>query len=333
MTRWAVLGSNSFTGSCFIDFLLNQEDTEQVIAFSRGPENTPLFLPYLSHPKRNKVKFIRADINKDLDTLLQNVVEYKPDYFVNFAAQSEVAPSWDNPQHWYQTNVVAMHDLYWRLCKHAPFLKRVVHTSSPEVYGTTEGYIYETAPLNPSTPYAASKAGGDLAMLPLIKNFNFPAVLIRATNIYGKHQQLFKIIPRAAIYALTGQTIELHGGGVAVKSYIHSHDVSSGTYAAAVKGRNGEIYHLSPDEGGISVRDVVTTICKKVDVPFEKATRIVAERLGQDKAYTVDSGKARKELGWKCVITREQGLGEVVDWVRDNLEAIKKQQLGYVHRQ
>src|SRR4029077_17048135 len=129
------------------------------------------------------------------------------------------------------------------------WLKRYVHISSPEVYGTCEGTVKEDAPLNPSTPYAASKASGDLFLWTLVKNFNFPLVMIRATNVYGAHQQLFKIIPRTAIYLKLGKTIELHGGGTAVKSYIHVRDVSQGELLAMEHGRKGEIYHFSPDCG------------------------------------------------------------------------------------
>jgi len=332
MSRYAVIGSNSFTGACFIEYLLNLPATEKILAFSRSLEKTELFLPYLSHPAAHKVTFIQADLNHDLGRVMGVLRDVQPEYLATFAAQSEVGPSWENPQHWYQTNVVSMHALYFGL-KDLGFLKGIIHTSSPEVYGTCEGYIKEDAPMNPSTPYAASKAGGDLALLPLIKNFNLPVRLIRATNIYGKHQQLFKIIPRAAIYILQGKTIELHGGGLAVKSYIHSHDVSHGTYLAMTRGRAGEIYHLSPADGGISVREVVEVICRSLGADFNKVTKVGPERLGQDKAYTIDSTKARSQLGWTDDISRETGITEVVGWVKGNLESILEQPLNYVHKE
>lgn len=330
MSKHVVVGSNSFTGGCYVQYLLDRPETSEVVALSRSPEKSELFLPYLTHSKKNKVRFIQADLNQDLERITSIVREFQPDYISTFAAQSEVAPSWENPNHWYQTNVVAMHAFYFAL-KDFKFIKKVLHTSSPEVYGSCSGYIREDAPLNPSTPYAASKAGGDLALLPLIKNFGLPLVMIRATNIYGKHQQLFKIIPRTAINILLGKQIELHGGGKAVKSYIHSHDVCSGTYAALTRGTAGEIYHLSPKDGGISVKDVVQTICDELGVEFSKAAVAVEERLGQDAAYTIDSTKARTQLGWDDTIDRKDGIQEVVRWVKDNLAEIEKQPLGYVH--
>ncbi len=330
MSKHLVVGSNSFTGSCYVHYLLDQPETTKVLAFSRSPEKSDLFLPYLKHPRKDRVQFIQADLNQDLERMISILREFQPDYVSTFAAQSEVAPSWDNPNHWYQTNVVALHAFYFAV-KEIKSIQKIVHTSSPEVYGSCSGYIREDAPLNPSTPYAASKAGGDLALLPLVKNFELPLVMIRSTNIYGKHQQLFKIIPRTAVNVLLGKQIELHGGGKAVKSYIHSQDVCSGTYAALLRGRPGEIYHLSPKDGGISVKDVVQTICDELGVDFTQAAVSVAERLGQDAAYTIDSTKARKELGWTDTVDRKDGIQEVVRWVKENLSEIEKEPLQYVH--
>src|SRR5581483_11247187 len=100
------------------------------------------------------------------------------------------------------------------------YLGRYLHVSSPEVYGTCEGTVTESAPMNPSTPYAASKASADLLLETFRKQFRFPLLTVRGTNVYGARQQLFKIIPRTVIYLKSGRRIELHGGGKAVKSYI-----------------------------------------------------------------------------------------------------------------
>src|SRR5439155_21267311 len=156
----------------------------------------------------------------------------------------EVGPSWAHREHCFQTNAVAIAAL-GNFLEDQKWLKRYVHISSPEVYGTCEGTVKEDHRMDPSTPYAASKSAGDLMLFTLVKNFDFPLVMIRGTNVYGAHQQLFKIIPRSAIYLKQGRTIELHGGGVAVKSYIHIRDVSRGELAAMEKGRSGQLYHLS----------------------------------------------------------------------------------------
>jgi len=322
-----VIGSNSFSGSDFVDLLL-EEGKYSVVGISRSPEKSVLFLPYKRH-KNPDFKFHRLDMNKDMPKILDLINELEADYVVNFAAQSEVAPSWKNPDHWFTTNAVGITRLANGL-KDMKFLKRYVHISSPEVYGTCEGVVKEDAPLNPSTPYAASKAAGDLSLFTFVKNFDFPLVMIRSTNVYGAHQQLFKIIPRSVIYLKSGKMIELHGGGNAVKSYIHIRDISMGEIMVMEKGKKGEIYHLSPDKG-IAVKDVVRIICEKMGVDFSKATKKVEERLGQDAAYIIDSAKARKVLNWKPQITMEKGLEGVVDWVEKNWEEIKNQPLEYVH--
>jgi dTDP-glucose 4,6-dehydratase len=185
--------------------------------------------------------------------------------------------------------------------------------------------------MNPSTPYAASKAAGDLFLFTLVKNFQFPLVMIRSTNVYGAHQQVWKIIPRTAIYLKLGKTIELHGGGRAVKSYIHIRDISRGELAAMEDGCPGSIYHLSPDHG-YAVRDVVRIMCDLMGQSFEASTVDVEERLGQDAAYVIDSSRARNELGWRPQVAIEKGLAEVADWVTSSWEDIRMESLEYVHK-
>lgn len=323
-----VIGSNSFSGSDFIDLLL-EDPVNEVVGISRSPEKGTLFLPYKRH-KAARFRFEHLDLNKDMPRIHGLLDSFQPEFVVNFAAQSEVAPSWEHPDHWFQTNAVALVHLTNHL-KERKYLKRYVHISSPEVYGTCHGAVTESAPLNPSTPYAASKAAGDLFLFTLVKNFDFPLVMIRSTNVYGAHQQLFKIIPRAVIYLKMGRTIELHGGGAAVKSYIHIRDISQGELAAMEQGPPGSIYHLSPD-GGYSVRQVVKLICKLMDRDFAKATVAAGERLGQDAAYVIDSSKARLELGWKPEVSLQEGLSGVVSWVNENWDTIQREPLEYAHK-
>jgi dTDP-glucose 4,6-dehydratase len=325
----AVIGSNSFSGSDFVDLLLDDAGNE-VIGISRSPEKSALFLPYKKR-QNPAFKFFQRDLNQDMPQLMELLDSFEPEYVVNFAAQSEVAPSWEHPEHWFQTNVVALAKLMNQL-RTRSYLKRYVHISSPEVYGTCIGTVTEAAPLNPSTPYAASKAAADMFLFTLVKNFQFPLIMIRATNVYGAHQQLFKIIPRAAIYIKMGKTIELHGGGKAVKSYIHIRDVSRGELAAMEKGQPRMIYHLSPDRG-YAVREVVGEICKLLGRDFSKATVAVEERLGQDAAYVIDSTRARRELGWSPEVSLKEGVTGVVNWVEENWEEIQRQSLNYVHQE
>jgi dTDP-glucose 4,6-dehydratase len=327
--RVLVIGSNSFSGSDFIDLLL--EDPDYLVAgTSRSPEKTDLFLPY-KRRKGENFQFLQINLNTELDKLDEFMNQFQPEYIVNFAAQSEVAPSWHHPDQWFQTNAIAVTQLA-NLLKDKAWLKKYVHISSPEVYGSScNGSILENGPLNPTTPYAASKAAGDLSLFTYFKNFHLPLVMIRATNVYGPHQQLFKIIPRSAIYLKIGKKIELHGGGEAIKSYIHIRDVSKGELAAMEQGSPGEIYHLSPDKG-VKVKEVVQALCDHFGVSFERTVTTVGERKGQDSAYIIDSSKARKAFGWRPEIKLANGLNLTVNWINAHIEDILKHPLDYVHQ-
>jgi dTDP-glucose 4,6-dehydratase len=323
-----VLGANSFSGQDFVDHLLDDPSYE-VIGVSRSQERGPLFLKYRTRPDLARFRYHRLDMNRDAGDLLALLDREQPAAIINFAAQSEVAPSWDHPEHWFQTNTVALARLVNHL-RRQTYLKRYVHISSPEAYGTCVGRVTEEAPLNPSTPYAASKAAADFLLRTYAAQFGFPLITVRATNVYGARQQLFKIIPRSAIYLKLGRTIELHGGGRAIKSYIHIRDVSRGEKLVLERGRVGHIYHLSPDDG-VEVRTVVRMICERLGVDFARATRAVDERPGQDAAYVIDSAKARAELAWRPTIALDEGLTEVVEWVSQYWSDIAGKPLEYRH--
>ena len=329
MSKYVVFGANSFSGQDFVDLLLDNPDS-RVIGVSRSPERSDVFLKYKSHVNIGNYSYYRLDFNNDMREIISLLDKEEPDFIVNFAAQSEVAPSWDHPEHWFQTNTVALAKMINHLRKR-DYLKRYMHISSPEVYGTCIGNVYENAPFNPSTPYAASKAAADMLLFTFHKQFHFPLVMIRSTNVYGARQQLYKIIPRSAIYVKLGKKIELHGGGAAVKSYIHIRDISRGELAVLNEGQTGQIYHLSPDKG-IAVRDVVRLICESMNKDFSEVTVAVGERPGQDAAYVIDSTKARSELGWRPTITIEEGLSEVIDWINGAWDAIRKEPLEYLHK-
>jgi dTDP-glucose 4,6-dehydratase len=325
----AVLGANSFSGQDFVDLLLD-ESRFQVVGVSRSPERSRTFLRYKLRKDLSAYRYYQLDMNRDMPRILEALDAERPEFIVNFAAQSEVAPSWDHPDHWFQTNTVALAQLVNHLRKQN-YLKRYLHISSPEAYGTCSGNVTEATPDNPSTPYAASKSAADMLLNVYHKQFGFPLVTVRATNVYGARQQLFKIVPRSVIFIKLGKTIQLHGGGKAVKSYIHIRDVSRGELAILEHGNLGQKYHLSPDRG-IAVRDMVELICRNMGKSFATCTETVAERPGQDATYVIDSTKARRQFGWAPKISYEDGLAEVIDWVGANWEDIGRQSLAYEHK-
>src|SRR5262245_34282079 len=191
----AVLGANSFSGQDFIDVLLDNPAYD-VIGISRSPERSKTFLRYKLRRDLTRFRYFQLDFNQHMPEILNLLDKERPTYIVNFAAQSEVAPSWEHPEHWFQTNCVALAKLVNHL-RRRDYVQRYLHVSSPEAYGTCVGRITEDAPLVPSTPYAASKAAADLLLATYHKQFQFPVLTVRATNVYGARQQLFKIIPRS----------------------------------------------------------------------------------------------------------------------------------------
>jgi dTDP-glucose 4,6-dehydratase len=324
-----VIGSNSFTGASFVDFLLGQGC--EVMGCSRSPEPHNAFLPYKwSGTKPGTFRFAQLDLNHDTDGIISAIKQMESPYVINFAAQSMVAESWLYPDQWYETNVVANVRLHEKL-RQLSFIKRYVHVSTPEVYGSCSGNVTETAPFNPSTPYAASRAACDLHLMTFFKNYKFPVVFTRAANVYGPGQQLYRIVPRTVFFIKTGRVLQLHGGGRSTRSFIHARDVADGTWKVAREGQSGEVYHFSTDLY-VSIRELVERICARMGADFNKVVEVVGDRPGKDAAYLLDSTKARKTLSWQDRVTLDQGIDETIAWVNTNLEALKKQPSDYIHK-
>jgi dTDP-glucose 4,6-dehydratase len=325
--RFAVIGSNCFTGSHFVDALLERPESE-VIGISRSPQKSALYLPYLARDL-SRFRFQQGNLVREPAGVVAALDAFRPDVVINTAALSEVALSHDRPLEYFRTNTLGTTELAFQL-KKRDYLKRYVHISSAEIYGSCPSAIPEDAPLRPSTPYAVSKAAADMYLLTLKKNFEFPVTLIRSTNVYGRHQQLFKIIPRTVIYLKQNRTIELHGGGAAVKSFIHIRDVVDGTLKVLEADQPSEIYHFSSRQSD-TIAEVVGLICRLMGRDSAASVRTVGERLGQDARYTLDFTKAKKELGWEPQIPFERGVQEMIAWIESEWSQIQKESLEYVH--
>ena len=330
MSAVLVLGSNSFSGASFVRYLLQQG--LDVIGASRSPEAAEVFLPYkwLTKEQQARFRFVQLDLNHDLDKLEQCIRNQHIQIVVNFSAQSMVGESWDKPDDWMQTNVVSVARLAERL-RHIDFLEKYVHVTTPEVYGSTDGWISEDTPFNPSTPYAVSRAAGDMLFKIYRETFGLPVVSTRAANVYGPGQPLYRIIPRTLFFLLTGRTLELHGGGLSTRSFIHIDDVSTATWKIAQHAPIGALYHISTDRI-IAVKDLVALICEKLHQPFDTHVKVVGERLGKDSAYWLKSTKLRSELGWTDTTSLEQGLDETLAWAKTNLAELSAQPMQYIHK-
>lgn len=325
---YLVIGSNSFTGTAMVEHLLAAG--HDVIGVSRSEE---IALPlrrygWRQHP--GKFEFSRIDLNHDLDALMRLIDGRRPNRIVNFAAQSMVAESWANPDHWMMTNVVSLVRLQERL-RNIDFLDSYVHVTTPEVYGSTQGWVKEDHRFDPSTPYAVSRAAGDFSIMSYVKAYGFPATFTRAANVYGAGQPLYRIIPRTVFFALTGRKLQLHGGGHSVRSFIHAADVADATRRVAEGAPAGGTYHISTTRM-ISIRDVVKLILDGMSLRFEDCVDIVDERRGKDQAYGLDSSKLRSELGWEDRISLERGIDETVKWIMEYREQLEKLPMNYIHK-
>lgn len=326
--RFLVIGSNSFSGAHFCGYLLRHG--HEVIGASRSPEPNSVFLPYRWLADQKRFRFEQVDLNHHLGKLINLVQDFQPEYVINFASQGMVAQSWKTPEHWYQTNVVAQVKLHDQL-RQLPGLKKYVHITTPEVYGSTEGWISENFQFAPSTPYAVSRAACDLHLVSFFKAYQFPVVFTRAANVYGPGQQLYRIMPRAMLFARLGKTLPLHGGGHSVRSFIHIEDVADATHRIALKGKPGDAYHISTNQT-VSIRGLVEQICDLTRVSFENLAEVTEERLGKDQAYLLDSQKIRTELGWQDQISLADGLATTLTWVDDNLSTLKTLPAEYIHK-
>lgn len=325
--RVVVIGSNSFSGASFVRYLL--DSGQEVVGMSRSPEPTQALRPY-AWGNTSGFRFMQLDLNKDLDRMMDAIRTFQPKYVVNFAAQSMVAESWQHPEDWFQTNVVANVKFHDRL-RRCEFLEKYVHVSTPEVYGHCQGSVREDAPYNPSTPYAVSRAACDMSLTSFHKAYGFPVVFTRAANVYGPGQQLYRIIPRTILFIHLGRKLQLHGGGRSVRSFIHIRDVADGTWRVAQHGKPGEVYNLSTHRL-ISIRDLVELICRMMGVSFANHVEMVDERLGKDAAYVLDNAKARETLGWSPTVELEQGIEETIAWVERWSDDLKRQKFDYVHK-
>ena len=324
-----IIGSNSFTGSNFINFVIKKG--YRVIGTSRSKEIDDSFLSYKWTNTKSNFKFFQIDLNKDLNQLIRIIDEFKPKYIVNFAAQGMVAESWLKPTHWYQTNIVSQVALHDEL-RRRPFIEKYTHVTTPEVYGNTENkWTKENLNFQPSTPYAVSRASCDLHLLSFHKAYKFPVVFTRAANVYGPGQQLYRIIPRTILSGLCKEPLQLHGGGVSERCFIHIDDVVEATLDITLKSEPGSTWHISGNEK-ISIKNLVIKICKKLEVDFDEIVNVSEERLGKDQSYLLDSSKLRKILKWEDKINLNDGLDETINWVKKYLSKFKAQSWEYEHK-
>jgi len=330
MHKVIVIGSNSFSGSHFVDLLLKKKF--RVFGVSRSKEYDSVFLPYKKNKNINLFKFYKKNLvnNQDQKFIINLIKKNKINYVVNFASQGMVSESFLNPNDWYQTNTLSQINFFEKLKKIN--LIKYVHITTPEVYGENVSLLNEKTYFNPSTPYAISRACADFHLKAICKYYNFPVVFTRAANVYGPNQQLYRIIPKSIIMMLLSKKINIHGGGKSLRSFVHIKDVSDGYFRVMKKGLIGETYHLSGKEF-ISIKSLVYKIAKLLNKNFYKHTIMDKhERLGKDSSYKLSSKKIYKELGWKAHIKIQDGIIDTINWIKNDFNKLKRKKLEYIHK-
>jgi dTDP-glucose 4,6-dehydratase len=333
MKKVFVIGANSFSGQ---DFVRHVVDSKKYAVYGIYRTNKDkCMIGYDLSPLR----LAELNLAKEPELLLGMLDAVQPDYIVNFAAQSEVAPSWATPEDWYEMNTCFVARLANYL-REKSWLSKYVHISTPEMYGHCDGIIYEDQPYNPSTPYAASKMAGDICLRMYYEQFGIPVVFVRSANVCGPRQQLHKIIPRSALFVLNNLKVPLHGGGTSVRGFTDIRDVSRAEELLMQVGRPGDIYHVSNSEFP-TIKEVVQTVCEELNAKLasmnlktydcNQITENVPQRRGNDTAYKLNCDKI-KQLGWGPNISIRESIRDTVSWIMENWKVIRDMPVHYEHK-
>ncbi|WP_404373550.1 dTDP-glucose 4,6-dehydratase [Corallococcus coralloides] len=309
-----VTGGCGFIGSNLVKYLRRERPDWKIINLDKltYAGNLETLADLEGDPKH---VFVRGDIgNRELVEHL--LVQHGVDAVMHLAAESHVDRSILGPEVFINTNVLGTQQLL-EACR-ARGVKRFLMVSTDEVYGSLgpTGAFTETSPLQPSSPYSASKTSSDLIALAYHHTFKMDVVVTRCSNNYGRYQFPEKLIPLMVVNALHDKPLPVYGDGANVRDWLHVEDHCQGLLVALEKGRAGEVYNI----GGGSERrniEIVKGILGLLKKP-ESLIQYVADRPGHDRRYAIDPTKIRTELGYQPKHTFEQGLAETVTWYVEN---------------
>lgn len=266
--------------------------------------------------------FCRVDIcNK---TAVNKVfTEFKPDYVINFAAESHVDRSINDPDIFVQTNVMGTQVLLDASLNFG--VEKFIQISTDEVYGSlgAKGYFTEKTPIDPNSPYSASKAAADMLVKAYYETYDLPVNITRCSNNYGPYQFPEKLIPLTILNCLYGKNIPVYGNGLNVRDWLHVEDHCSAIDAVLNKGQIGEVYNIGGNNEWTNI-DIVKLIISQLSKIMpesgisEDLIEYVEDRKGHDWRYAIDSSKTQNELGWESQIKFEDGIRKTILWYLDN---------------
>lgn len=326
--RLLVTGGCGFIGSNYIHYVFRNEPEVTVINLDKLTyAGNPLNLSSIEKEYGGtRYFFEKADI-ADPDAVETILKKYTVDAIVNFAAETHVDRSINDPAPFVTTNIVGTQNLL-RLA-HQFGVPRFVHVSTDEVYGdleVTDPKFTEKTPLTPSSPYSASKAAADMMAQAYFRTYGYEVCITRCSNNYGPYQFPEKLIPLMFCLARDEKPLPIYGTGMNIRDWIHVDDHCHGVHLTLHKGKAGKVYNLGGDAERTNI-DVVRTILNHLERP-ETLITYVKDRPGHDRRYAMDFTLANKELGYEPCYTFEQGLKETIEWYQQNTQWLENIQSG-----
>lgn len=312
-----VTGGAGFIGSNFIFYQLKNHPDDRIVCLDK--------LTYAGNLETLKsvmdnenFRFVKADIadKQAVETLFE---EEKPDIVVNFAAESHVDRSIEDPSIFLKTNILGTQVLMDACRKFE--VKRYHQVSTDEVYGDLpldrpDLFFTEETPIHTSSPYSSSKAGADLLVLAYYRTFGLPVTITRCSNNYGPYHFPEKLIPLIISRALADESLPVYGKGENIRDWLYVEDHCAAIDLVIRKGRVGEVYNIGGHNEKTNL-EVVKTILKQLGKP-ESLITFVTDRPGHDMRYAIDPAKIHRELGWLPQTKFEDGIKKTIDWYLDN---------------
>ncbi len=338
MKKMLVTGGAGFIGSNFIKYILAHHQEYMIVNLD--------ILTYAGNLENLKeiedntyYTFVYGDISDKI--LVSKLFEqYDFDYIINFAAESHVDKSIDDPNIFLKTNIMGTQCLldaaktFWQTGsdKHGyPTYRsgvKFLQISTDEVYGSLEqdGFFTELSPIQPNSPYSACKASADLIVRAYYQTYKLPINITRCSNNYGPYQFPEKLIPFMISNALQEKPLPVYGDGMQIRDWLHVNDHCSAIKAVLDQGHDGEVYNIGGNNEKTNI-EIVKYILQELSKP-KNLIAYVPDRLGHDKRYAIDNSKITTELNWKPSYTFEDGIQQTISWYLRNQQWLQNIQNG-----
>ncbi len=314
-----VTGGAGFIGANFIHYMIKKYPEYRIVCLDclTYAGNLETLSPILGN---KNFRFCKTDIT-DRDAVYKIFEEETPDIVVNFAAESHVDRSIENPEVFLNTNIIGTAVMMDACRKYG--IKRYHQVSTDEVYGDLpldrpDLFFTEETPLHTSSPYSSSKAGADLLVMAYHRTYGLPVTISRCSNNYGPYQFPEKLIPLMIANAREDKSLPVYGEGINVRDWLYVEDHCIAIDLIIHNGRVGEVYNIGGHNEMKNI-DIVKIICKELNKP-ESLITYVTDRKGHDMRYAIDPAKIHGELGWLPTTMFEQGIRKTIRWYIDNSE-------------